>query len=304
VKIVSAVLSVLLILVAFGYASLYLDYRNLETNYALQKTSYEKLQEDYDLAIKNAATNTRLVNPHGQMTIKPGTDPTNPANVSRPLGKSDLNKSDEFSNLQKENLIRTLDQKYSILFKTLTLSKQDQEKMRELLMERERVLGSSSVGYFTSEADIKLNIEKQQELVSQIDNQIAQLLKPDEVKKYELLKDSSYEQFQMNSFYDRLGDKGTLSEQKKNTLLLSKLEQKQAFANLLQNSANDIAGASPEEKKFLADKMHEALHDYKDNYLLTAKANLTEEQFNTLREYEQQQFDEIWQSLQAGWQIE
>ena len=302
-KIVIAVLSALLILVAFGYASIYLDYRNLETNYAVQKINYEKLQEDYDLAVKNAATNTRLVNPHGQMTIKPSTNPTIPANVIRP-NKTDVNKSDEFSNLQKENLIRTLDQKYSILFKTLTLSKQDQEKMREMLMERERVLGSSSVGYFTSEADIKLNIEKQQELVSQIDQQIAQLLKPEEVKKYELLKDSSYEQFQMNSFYDRLGDKGSLSEQKKNTLLLSKLEQKQAFSNLLQNSANDITGASPEEKKFLADKMHEALHDYKDSYLLTAKANLTEEQFNVLREYEQQQFDEIWQSLQAGWQIE
>ena len=302
-KIVIAVLSALLILVAFGYASIYLDYRNLETNYAVQKINYEKLQEDYDLAVKNAATNTRLVNPHGQMTIKPGTNPTIPANVIRP-NKTDINKSDEFSNLQKENLIRTLDQKYSILFKTLTLSKQDQEKMREMLMERERVLGSSSVGYFTSEADIKLNIEKQQELVSQIDQQIAQLLKPEEVKKYELLKDSSYEQFQMNSFYDRLGEKGSLSEQKKNTLLLSKLEQKQAFSNLLQNSANDITGASPEEKKFLADKMHEALHDYKDSYLLTAKANLTEEQFNVLREYEQQQFDEIWQSLQAGWQIE
>ena len=302
-KIVSAILSALLILVAFGYTSLYLDYQNLETNYELQKNNFEKLQQDYDLAVKNAETNTRLVNPHGQMTIKPGNNPTTPANTSR-VNKADINKSDEFSNLQKENLIRTLDQKYSILFKTLTLSKQDQEKMRELLMERERVLGTSSVGYFTSEADIKLNIEKQQELVGQIDHQIAQLLKPEEVKKYELLKDSSYEQFQMNSFYDRLADKGSLSEQKKNTLLLSKLEQKQAFANLLQNSANDIADASPEEKKFLADKMHEALHDYKDSYLLTAKANLTEEQFNVLREYEQQQFDEIWQSLQAGWQIE
>jgi hypothetical protein len=251
------------------------------------------------LVLKNAATNTRLVNPYGQMTPKTSNNPSAPVDVSNAQ-----NKSDEFINLQKENLQRMLDQKYSILFTSLTLSKHDQEKMRELLMERERILNISSVGYFTSEADLKLNIEKQQELVSQIDHQIAQLLKPEDVKKYELLKDSSYEQFQMNNFYDRLGDKGSISEQKKNNLLLSKLEQKQAFANLLQTSANDIARASPEEKKFLAEKMHEALHDYKDNYLRTAKANLTEEQFNILREYEQQQFDEIWESLQAGWQIE
>jgi hypothetical protein len=230
------------------------------------------------------------------MAAKPASNPTNAANSN--------NRIDEFSNLQKENLNRTLEQKYSLLFKTLQLSKQDQEKMRELLLEREKILNTSSVGYFTSEADIKSNIEKQQELVAQIDRQIAQLLKPDEVKKYELLKDSAYEQFQMNSFYDQLGDKNTLNEEKKTTLLLSKLGQKQAFADLLKNSADDIAGASAEEKKFLADKMHEALHDYKDNYLRTAKENLTEEQFNVLREYEQKQFDEIWQSLRAGWQIE
>ncbi|MET0357531.1 MAG: hypothetical protein ABW044_12190 [Cellvibrio sp.] len=300
-KIFSAILLVLLIATGVSYVSLYLDYENLESEFTLQKNDYEKLQEEYDEALKNSG-NTRLVNPYGQMTTKQSGATTNtnaPAPANRPIKKSD-----EFSNLQNENLARTLDQKYSILFTSLTLSKHDQEKMRELLMERERILGTSSVGYFTSEADIKANIEKQQELVSQIDRQIAQLLKPDEVKKYELLKDSSYEQFQMNSFYDRLGDRGSLTEQKKNTLLLSKLEQKQAFATLLQNSANDIAGASQEEKKFLSDKMHEALHDYKDNYLRTAKDNLSEEQFNVLREYEQQQFEEIWQSLQAGWQIE
>ena len=295
-KIISAILVALLLAVAISYVSLYLDYQNLEGEYMLQKSSYEKLQAEQDSLLKNTSTNARLVNPYGQMAAKPTSNPARPANSN--------NRIDEFSNMQKENLNRTLEQKYSLLFKTLNLSKQDQEKMRELLLERERILNTNSVGYFTSEADIKSNIEKQQELVAQIDHQIAQLLRPDEVKKYELLKDSAYEQFQMNSFYDQLGDKNTLNEEKKTTLLLSKLEQKQAFADLLKNSADDIAGASAEEKKFLADKMHEALHDYKDNYLRTAKANLTEEQFNVLREYEQKQFDEIWQSLRAGWQIE
>jgi len=295
-KIISAILIALLLAVAISYVSLYLDYQNLEGEYTLQKSSYEKLQAEQDSLLKNTSTNTRLVNPYAQMAAKPTSNPARPANSN--------NRIDEFSNLQKENLNRTLEQKYSLLFKTLNLSKQDQEKMRELLLERERILNTNSVGYFTSEADIKSNIEKQQELVAQIDRQIAQLLKPDEVKKYELLKDSAYEQFQMNSFYDQLGDKNTLNEEKKTTLLLSKLEQKQAFADLLKNSAEDITGASAEEKKFLADKMHEALHDYKDNYLRTAKENLTEEQFNMLREYEQKQFDEIWQSLRAGWQIE
>jgi hypothetical protein len=296
VKILSAILSALLLAIAVSYVSLYLDFQNLESEYALQKNNYEKLQAEQD-NLKSANTNARLVNPYGQMAVKASSN-----SIVNPI-TNDSNRIDEFSNIQKQNLTRALEQKYALLFKTLGLSKQDQEKMRELLLERERILNTNSVGYFTSEADIKLNIEKQQELVGQIDRQIAQLLKPDEVKKYELLKDSAYEQFQMNSFYDQLVDKNSLNEEKKTTLLLSKLEQKQAFAELLKNSADDIAGASTEEKKFLADKMHEALHDYKDNYLRTAKENLTEEQFNVLREYEQKQFDEIWQSLQAGWQI-
>jgi hypothetical protein len=297
VKTLSVILSVLLLVVSVSHVSLYLDYHNLESEYALQKVSYEKLQTEQDAIVKNTGTNTRLVNPYGQMAVKP-------VHTAGDTGASDAEtKSDEFSNLQKENLNRTLEQKYALLFKSLGLSKQDQEKMRELLLERERILNNSTVGYFTSEADIKLNIEKQQEMAGKIDRKIAQMLKPDEVKKYELLKDSAYEQFQMNAFYDQLGDKNTLSDEKKTTLLLSKLEQKKSFSDLLQRSADDIAGASPEEKKFLADKMHEALHDYKDNYLRTAKENLTEEQFNVLREYEQNQFNEIWQSLQAGWQI-
>ncbi len=296
-KILSALLSVLLLALAISYVSLYLDYQNLESEYVVQKTGYEKLQAEQDSILKNANTNARLVNPYGQMAVKPA------HNTTGTIAPNRNNRSDEFSNLQKENLNRSLEQKYSLLFKSLNLSKQDQDKVRELLLERERILNMSSVGYFTSEADIKLNIEKQQQLVGQIDHKIAQLLKPDEVKKYGLLKDSAYEQFQMNSFYDQLGDKNSLNEEKKTTLLLSKLEQKQAFANLVQNSANDIAGASSDEKKFLADKMYEALHDYKDNYLRTAKENLSEDQFNILSDYEQKQFDEIWQSLQAGWQI-
>lgn len=296
-KILNAILLVLLLALAISYGSLYLDHQNMESEYALQKTSYEKLLAEQNENHKNDSTNSRLVNPYAQMVTKPDASPSNNAAKSNRL-------NDELSNMQTENMTRTLEQKYAILFTSLTLSKQDQEKMRELLMERERILGTSSVGYFTSEADIKANIDKQQTLVANIDRQIAQLLQPEEVNKYELLKDSAYEQFQMNSFYDQLGDKNSVSETKRNTLLLSKLEQKQAFANLLQDSANDIAGASPIEKKHLADKMHEALHDYKDNYLRTAKETLSEEQFNVLREYEQNQFDEIWQSLQAGWQME
>jgi hypothetical protein len=296
VKILSAILAVLLLALSMAYGALYIEHSNLQGEYALQTTSYEQRLAASHSANDNR-NNLRLINPHAQMINKAEPSPNHGTATTERA-------TDELSRMQAATLARTLEQKYAILFSSLQLSKQEQNAIRELLMERERILGANSASYFTSEAELAANIEKQQALVANIDRQIAQVLRPEDAKKYELLKDSAYEQFQMNSFYDQLGDNQAVSEATRNNLLLSKLEQKQAFTSLLQASAENIAGASPDEKKYLAEKMHEALHDYKDNYLRNAKAALSEEQFNVLREYEQNQFNEIWQSLQAGWQIE
>lgn len=284
--------SALLIVLCIAYLSLFIEHQNLQSEFAQQKAEYAT-QPSGSENCTALASNSRLVNPHAQM-ISNADSPTAPTKGT----------ADELGQLQQENLARVLEQKYSLLLSSLSLSNQDQDKVRRLLSERERILGTSNVGYFTSQEELKASIEKQQKMVAEVDLKIAQLLKPEEVKKYELLKDSSYEQYQMNSFYSQLGNNSPLSESTKSTLLLTKLEQKQEFSHLMQNSADTIAAATPEERKFLAEKMHEALHDYKDNYLRVAKQNLSEEQFGVLREYEQQQFDEIWQSLKAGWQIE
>lgn len=295
VKLLSATLSALLLALAIGYGALYIDYKNLANEFAFQQTNYEQRLATQAKQLKDNSENSRLINPHARMISTPEAS-TN--------GVQPKHDKDELDALHMENIARSLEQKYAILFNTLPLSKQEQTAMRKLLMERERILNTSSVSYFSTEADIKTNIETQQTLVTNVDRQITQLLRPEDAHKYQLLKDSAYEQFQMNSFYDQLGDKAAVNEATRNNLLLSKLEQKQAFAQQLQHSADAIASASPEEKKYLAEKMREALHDYKDNYLRNAKASLNEEQFNALREYEQNQFNEIWQSLQAGWQIE
>lgn len=288
-KIWTCILAALLFGLGFAYLSLFIERQNLQSEMAQQQAAYKPSDGD----CKSTASNTRLINPHAQMI-----------STTAPANSNTSKATDTLTQLQQENLSRVLEQKYSLLIGSLSLSNQDQQKLRDLLLERERILGTSNVGYFTSDAELKASIAKQQQMVAEVDHKIAQLLKPEEVKKYELLKDSAYEQYQMNSFYNKLGNQNNLSEATKNNLLLTKLEQKQEFSRLMQNNADTIATATPEERQFLAEKMHDALHDYKDNYLRVAKQNLSEEQFSVLREYEQQQFDEIWQSLKAGWQIQ
>jgi hypothetical protein len=284
-------------------AVLFINNQHLQENLAAQTASYEQKIKDKTDSCQKKITDLEDFIAFGQGTQHTSYLPNGHANSSIASITSNTT-LDTFSAIQQANIERTLTQKYGILFSTLSLSSQAQESLRQFLMERERILGLSSVGYFSSEQDIAENIRKQQESVAELDRKIAQLLKPEEIKQYELLKDSSYEQYQMNSYFEKLDNSSSITEEKKNKLLLSKLEQKQDFSQFLQHSALNIEQASAEEKPFQVEKVHQALNDYKDNYLLTAKATLSKEQFDTLREYEQQQFDEMWQSLKAGWQVE
>lgn len=116
-----------------------------------------------------------------------------------------------------------------------------------------------------------------------------------------MLKDSSYEQHQINSFYNELANQHELSEEKRNALLLGKLEQKHTAAALLDVSADEINNAPPSDKKILAERFKETLNSYTENYLRVAKENLTEEQFIKLREHEKRQYEEVWQGLIDEW---
>ncbi|MBW4986201.1 hypothetical protein KZZ07_27175, partial [Mameliella sp. CS4] len=84
--------------------------------------------------------------------------------------------------------------------------------------------------------------------------------------------------------------------EKREALLLSKLEQKQEFTRYMEATGASIQNASAEAKPYLIEKAHEALRDYKDNFLSSARANLTPDQYDALREREQKQFDEMWES--------
>jgi hypothetical protein len=148
-------------------------------------------------------------------------------------------------------------------------------------------------------------VSRQQQSLAEIDRQIAQLLgSPEDQKAYELLKDSAYEQYQMNNFFDQAQGDAPIPNDKREALLISKLEQKQEFTRYMETAGTRIQYASEEEKPFLVEKAYEALNDYKDNFLNSARDNLTPEQFDALREREHKQFEEIWESLKAGWGVQ
>lgn len=202
------------------------------------------------------------------------------------------------------NLENNFNKKYSLLMAKLKLSSLEQENVKELLISREKIINSNGVGHFSSDQDIQLFIKNQQSALADIDNNMSSILSKDDFNTYDLLKDSSYEQFQMNNFYSQLGEGVNVSEEVQTELLLSKLEQKKVFFYELEGLSRDIKNSSSEEKQYFIDQAHKTLHNYKDEYLRNARLTLTDVQFSELREFEKKHFDEMWESLAAGWGVQ
>jgi hypothetical protein len=295
-KLLSIILTIALVVLGTRYGVLYLDNQTLHQQLTQQQTDFDvRLQQERDTYQKKIDSLQEFI-AFGQNTLQPAnkTVTTTPAPTST--------KMNEFASIQQENLNRTLEKKYALLMSKLGLAGQARNELQELLLQREQILGASSIGYYSSQADTEEAIRKQQESLAEIDRQIAQLLNsPEDRKTYDLLKDSAYEQYQMNNFFDQVQADAPIATEKREVLLLKKLEQKQEFTRYLETAGQTITRATAEEKPFLIEKAHEALHDYKDNYLATARANLNEAQYDALREHEQKHFEEMWESLKAGW---
>jgi hypothetical protein len=302
-KITCVILTVLVLVLGASYARLLGENQSLQQQFAQQQTDFEaRLQQEREtLQKKIDSLQDFIAFAHN---IPPATTTTNTTS-NKTTGT--INAPDTLGNyvaLQQENLERTLQRKYGLLMSRLGLSGQLQTELQQLLAQREQLMNASSIGYYSSQAEIEEAVQRQQEGLAEIDRRITQMLhSPEDRKTYDLLRDSAYEQYQMNNFFDQVQGGVTIPPEKRDALVISKLEQRQEFFQFMETTGASINQASADEKSFLVEKAHQALHDYKDNFLNNARANLTPEQFDALREQEQKQVEEMWQSLKAGWGV-
>jgi hypothetical protein len=299
-KIFCALLVIILVVLGAHYAVLYSDHQTLRQQLAQQQADFDsRIQQERETYQKKIDSLQDFI-AFGQ-----GNRVTTSPTVSTTPTTTSTDKLSSYVAIQQENLQRTLEKKYSLLMARLGLSGVARAELQALLEQREQILNASSIGYYASQAEIEAAVSHQQQSLAEIDRQIAQLLgSPEDQKAYELLKDSAYEQYQMNNFFDQAQGDTPIPNDKREALLISKLEQKQEFTRYLETAGTRIQHASEEEKPFLVEKAYEALNDYKDNFLNSARDNLTPEQFDALRERERKQFEEIWKSLKAGWGVE
>lgn len=304
-KIIIGVLIFALFLLGIRYLDLYFDKQALAAELTRQQSLHAlQLEEQKNHYLKTIESLEQFLvfNPNTNLQPQDAGKNTRAA-TSNAKNSGDTNSLENFSLIRHESLQRAVNQKYGIVLGGLALSGHDEHTLQELLLERERILGASTVGYHSTPEEIAANLSQQQELLAEIDHKIAQLLGPEEAEQYDLLKDSGFEQYQMSGFYEKLGGKENVPQETQRKLLLAKLEQKQSFSSALDNLNADFE-QQPDEREATLKKMQEAVNDYKENYLREARNLLTPEQFDQLREFEQQQYDEMWNSLEAGLQAQ
>lgn len=224
---------------------------------------------------------------------------------SRPLKKPLLASSSSSSTIPLvAELPSIILQKYAVLYSNLSLNENQKNAMTQLLLQREGLLSAPFYDGRSNEAEVESNLKKRDQQIAELDEKIHQLLSGDDVKKYELLKDSTYEQAQLNSVYELMGDASAIAADTKNRLLLSKMEQKQLAMVQIQASLNNIANAAVGSRAFLIKQLREKLIEQQKEFFLAAKPMLLNDQFDLLKDYEQQAFDERWTEISAGFPAE
>lgn len=286
------------LMTSFRCVIYYMDNKDLKAQINKLDIYARQLEED------KIAINKKLSQIQGYVNFAQSGMSADVVEIDSPQSKNIFLQNNIFEEEVYRNLEKNFNQKYSLLMAKLKLSSLEQENVKELLISREKIINSSGVGHFSSEQDIQLFIKNQQSALADIDKNMSSILSKDDFNTYDLLKDSSYEQFQMNNFYSQLGEGVNVSEEVQTELLLSKLEQKKVFFYELEGLSRDIKNSSSEEKQYFIDQAHKTLHNYKDEYLRNARLTLTDVQFSELREFEKKHFNEMWESLAAGWGVQ
>jgi len=199
--------------------------------------------------------------------------------------------------IQALHIDAAVQQKYRILLNQV--DSQNQEDVLNLLEERERILNMVSHGYFTKPIDSEFYLEQRDARLAEIDESLEDLIPVDKVEEYDLLKDSGFEQFQLQTFDGELPAKHFLNEFQVENLLIAKLRYKATFKKNVQSASGLIDSGS---KQAGFDELKSAVENYKEGYLAEARSLLDDVQYQRLRQFDEESFYEILSSLTAPYQ--
>lgn len=172
-----------------------------------------------------------------------------------------------------------------------------QEDLRQLLLAHEETAALFQRAEQSGDAS---TIAELKALLADIDDQVRQSLDWARYEQFESLKHSDDQQRQLAEYTGGISNVAPLDAQSERAILEAKLRHKKAYETALMDSGIDRKTLSAEERQYAHATVANALNDYRDNFLIEARALLNDEQYELLSNYETTEFQEMLAEMQTS----
>lgn len=177
------------------------------------------------------------------------------------------------------------------LFLTNDLFRHSAE-LQTALLERERIAVELNTVRQSLDERQRGAIQQYEMQLAAADARIRALLHPTDYAVFETLKDSDIEQFQLDDYAAGISNVAPLSADNRRAILLTKLNYKRTFRQILLDSGLLRDDLSPAARRAAFDGVSRALAQYRDSYLAEVRQYLfDDEQYALLLNYESSEFD-------------
>lgn len=256
---------------------------------ALEKAHERELDELHQyLFMASGASGFKAVVPMAAVADVPGADATTGCDLG-----------DFATGIPERMVDQAVEKKYALLLPEMSLTAEEQAALQTLLQTREQVMSQTTASYYTTEDDLQKNLQKQNQQLEEVDERVRALLSEEDYQRYELFKDSGFEQYQLSQFSRRLDVGQELSSEQSRQLLETKLALKQTFSAALAES-RQLADSLNGDRVLARRQALAALDQYSEDLFAQASGSLSEAQLAALVEYESAQFSDMRKSLAAG----
>lgn len=200
-----------------------------------------------------------------------------------------------------ETLEELVARKYRFLF--IHLSEVDKEKLRQLLLERERVALQIQDARDYEEIGKVTNIELLELQLADIDARIEELLNPENRERYGLLKDSDNEQHEFTQYTLGINGLFPLNAEQQEAVLFARLRHKEVYEATLRNLGfNADYPLTEKQRDRLSSAVENAVQRYKEDFLQEARPHLDGgnypfDQYTLLENYTNTEFKEMLDAL-------
>jgi hypothetical protein len=180
--------------------------------------------------------------------------------------------------------------KYAALFRDIDPG--DGAALRATLLEREQLVVQINTAKQGDDAAAKEQLPSLLARKDEIDRKAGALLPASELARFEALKDSDIERFQVDDYAGGIAHVAPLTEANKQAVLATKLAYRERFRRVLADSRLMSGELTAAERKLAYADVSRALKQSQDGYLQEVRQYLyDEEQFRLLSNYEDTEYN-------------